>query len=328
MHQVVAKSLLAVLLVPTFLHWMLLAQAPPRSPEALRSILVNVIDSHGAAVRDLTKENFAIFLNGKLAAVTAAQYSLAPHRIIVLLDVSGSMNGKRGSGKWRIAEEAVRDLLQQSQVDVQIAMVTFSDEVHEISDFSQSRAAILNWLQQNPDEPPKLTRKHTALFDATIEALKLFGDARPGDAIYAITDGNENASDSSARQTQHVLLLSGVRLFTLLFARPFGSPQAWQERTDDFVGMVRDSGGLAFELMGHRIPGVPLDAEYSYNDNRETVKAYTTELDTQISGYWTLELTAPASQGKSKIRVTVTDHTGRERKDIVVVYPHILLSAN
>lgn len=330
MHGVVTKSLLAALLVQIYFPGTQLEQAPQNSLEATRTILVNVINSHGNAVRDLTKENFAVFLDGKQAAVTAARYSLSPRRIVVLLDVSGSMYGTRGSGKWHIAEEAVRDLLQQTQSDVSIALVTFASEVHEMFDFSQDRTAILNWLQENSDRPPRLKRKETALFDATVRALKLLGDAQPGDAIYAITDGEENASHVSARQAERVLLQSGVRLFTLLFARPGAVLRSsWQEGEDTFVGMVRDSGGFVFELMGHRIPGVPWDAEYTYDgDNRENVKVYTAELDTQITGYWVLELRSLVSVGKKKIKLAVTDRTGRERKDVVVAYPRLLLSAD
>src|SRR2546421_7672124 len=79
-----------------------------------RSILVNVLDRNGNAVRDLTKENFLVKINKQPAAVVDAGYSLAARRIVVLLDMSGSMGGTRGTEKWKIARETVEDLFAQT----------------------------------------------------------------------------------------------------------------------------------------------------------------------------------------------------------------------
>jgi hypothetical protein len=322
----VTRSFLAVLLTQTHLCQCVAEQAPTNSLEATRPVIVNVLDPRGNAVRDLIKENFTVSLNGKPVAVSSARYSLAPRRIVVLLDISASMDDAKSSGKWLIAAEAVRDLLQQTQADVPIAMVTFAREVHTVFDFPQGRAAILNWLQENPDRPPKLKKKGTALFDAILEAVKLLGNDQPGGAIYAITDGGENASHALTQQTEHVLLQSGARLFALLIDRSF-APPVEQQAGYAFQWMVIDSGGFAFELPG------PFDAEhayhYDYDDNsREKVMTYTAELNTQIHGYWALELVAPASLKTSKVKLAVTGLTGKERKDVVVTYPRLLLSSN
>ena len=74
-----------------------------------RSILVNVLDRSGNAVRDLTNNNFRVKVNGRPAAISGASYSLAPRRIVVLLDMSGSMGGEKDGKKWQIAREAVQD---------------------------------------------------------------------------------------------------------------------------------------------------------------------------------------------------------------------------
>jgi len=319
--------MLAVFLFATFLNHASTGQVSPNPALASRSVIANVIDSHGNPVRDLTNDNFAIFLNGKPAAVTTARYTLAPRRIVVLLDVSGSMFGQTNSGKWRIAEEAVRDLLAQTESDVPIAMLTFAGGVQNTFNFSRDRTAIQNWIQENADEPPRLKKRKTALFDGIIGALKLIGDAEPGDAIYAITDGGENTSEISARQAKSTLLRSGVRLFVLLFAGIHAS--ADQAAEDAFLEMIRDSGGFAFKLVGRRVPGVPYEPEYTYDTkNREDLKAYTTELNIQVNGFWALDVNFPASAKNGNVKLVVSDSKGRERKDVVVTYPRILTSAN
>jgi hypothetical protein len=95
-------------------------------PSEKRSVLVNVIDAHGNAIRDLTKENFHVRVNGKPVVVLDARYSLAPRRIVLLLDMSVSMTVDTESGQWRIAREAADDLLAETPAEVPIAMLTFS----------------------------------------------------------------------------------------------------------------------------------------------------------------------------------------------------------
>lgn len=321
----IVRSFLTGLLLQACLHHSLLAQAPSNSPDATRSLVVNVVDSRGVPIRDLTSENFALLLNGKPAVVTNAQYRIASHRIVVLLDVSGSMLGATSSGKWRLAVEAVRDLLLEVDSHVPIAMVTFASGIQETLDFGQGRTAILNWLVQNADRPPKIKKKRTALFDAIASALRLLDSPQTGDAIYAITDGADNASGFTAQTMEEDLLKSGVRLFSLLFIGPVDPQEA--EAEDSFAGMIQDSGGQAFVVPGFRIHGVPWDAQYNYDRvTRENLKAYTTDLNIQINGFWTLGLIGPISFPKSKVKLVVTDSTKKELKNVIVTYPHILLS--
>ena len=69
------------------------AQPSPSVPS--RSILVNVLDRDGNAIRDLTKDSFHVKINKQPVVVLGADYDLAPRRIVVLLDMSGSMGGRR-----------------------------------------------------------------------------------------------------------------------------------------------------------------------------------------------------------------------------------------
>jgi hypothetical protein len=110
-----AKSFLTTLILLALFSSGLAQQAPnPEATPATRPVLVNVFDLHGKAVRDLTKDNFRVRVNGKPAVVLDARYSLAPRRIVVLLDMSGSMAGESDNKKWRIAREAVEDFLAQT----------------------------------------------------------------------------------------------------------------------------------------------------------------------------------------------------------------------
>jgi uncharacterized protein with von Willebrand factor type A (vWA) domain len=71
-----------------------LAAAQTAPTQTTRSLLVNALDRNGNAVRNLTKDSFRVKVNGHAAALLDAHYNLAPRRIVVLLDMSGSMAGE------------------------------------------------------------------------------------------------------------------------------------------------------------------------------------------------------------------------------------------
>jgi Mg-chelatase subunit ChlD len=235
------KFFLSIVILATFLPSGFSQQAQ-KVPSEKRSVLVNVIDAHGNAVRDLTKDNFHVRVNGKPAVVLDARYSLAPRRIVLLLDMSGSMIAETASGKWRIAREAADDLLAETPAEMPIAMLTFSRKVGDVFDFSQGRAAIAKWLKEGPGRRSNL-QGGTALFDAILEGLKLLQPVQPGDAVYAITDGGDNVSHALADGTELALLQSDVRLFAFLFADHDVDPVE-QEGRRFFLSMVADTGGL------------------------------------------------------------------------------------
>jgi Mg-chelatase subunit ChlD len=71
-----------------------------------------------------------------------SNYSIAPRRIVVLLDTSGSMASETYSAKWQIARQTLATLLSQSPPEVQIAMLTFSSQVNDVIDFSLGRTGV------------------------------------------------------------------------------------------------------------------------------------------------------------------------------------------
>jgi hypothetical protein len=56
----------------------------------------------------------------------------------------------------------------------------------------------------------------TALFDSIDQALSLFQITQLGDAIYLVTDGEDNKSQVSIRKLKEKLAVHGVRVFVFL----------------------------------------------------------------------------------------------------------------
>jgi hypothetical protein len=297
------------------------AQPAPKQP-ARRSLLVNVLDRNGNAVRDLTKDNFQITVNGRSAALLDAHYSLAPRRIVVLLDMSGSMAGQSEKNKkWRIAREALDELLTETPADVQVALLTFSSHVHDVFDFAQGRSSITAWLKSGPSQRSDI-KGTTAFYDAVVAAAKLLQPARPGDAIYAITDAGDNSSHASQTDTRRLLLLAGIRLFLFMFAEPNPFDQ---EQVDSALKLAHETGGFVFGVTGQR--GFHwFDFNYDQSEStHDRIKLYTRELNIQVNGFYALQLdTPPLTKKSSKVSLQIVDDIGKVRKDVASTYQRAL----
>jgi hypothetical protein len=300
------------------------AKGPANSPPVMRSIVVSVFDARGSAIAQLSKESFRVRLNGKPVAVLDARYSVAPRRIVILLDMSGSMIGD--NPKWMIARDAVEDLLAQAPADAPVAMLTFAGGTQDVFDFPQGHKAIAKWLEGGPTQRPSLKQPaRTALFDGILEALRLLGAVQPGDAIYAITDGGENASHASAAKARAAILQSGTRLFTFLFAEDL--EPVWQrEYRNFFLSIVDDSGGLSCGVAERPFRSW-FDIEYAYGkDAREKAKLCTQGVGAQVRGSWTLDIETPPPERSRKVRLEVVSSEGRARKDVGIAYPRFLFA--
>lgn len=298
-----------------------------QSPAATRSLLINVLDRHGNPVRDLTRDKFRVRLNGKPATIVDAIYSVLPRRIVVLLDVSGSMEGSRSSKKWNIAVEAAEAVLRESPADISIALVTFSNQVHDVFDFKQNRSSMLAWFQQDLTRRPKVDLR-TALKDSIVTSLKLLQPPQAGDAIYVITDGGDNLSKHSTSTTNTALSNAGVRLFAFLFAE---SLPTGEERLgfDDLWELTRNSGGFVFGVRGEPLN---LGAVYSNDDltyengdrMKEGLRVFTQALNIQVNGFYTVHIAGEVPRKEIKVRLEVVDSVGKARKDVVCIYPRLM----
>jgi Mg-chelatase subunit ChlD len=286
------------------------------------SLLVSVIDSHGNAIPDLTKDNFRVKVSGQSATVAEASYGRAARRIVVLLDMSGSMAGEsERNKKWPIARDAVEDLLTETPANVQIALITFSSEVHDIFDFSQDRASIMAWLKRGPSQRSDVKGRR-ALYDAAVAATTLFQSPRAGDAIYAVTDGGDNSSNVSPTDTRTRLLRAGIRFFLFLFAEPHPPVR---EELESVLKLTHETGGFVFGVTGER----RLDSfEFNYDDGtatRDRIKQYTRALNIQVDGFYTVQLDTPSlTKTLNKVSLEIVDGNKKRRKDAAWTYQRIL----
>ncbi|HKS97158.1 MAG TPA: vWA domain-containing protein, partial [Terriglobia bacterium] len=128
------------------------------------------------------------------------------------------------------------------------ALMVFSEGIKDKVGFAQGSAALVKKLNDLPGELkliPKYERK-TALYDAVLVALDELNPPRQEDAIYVITDGEDNRSHAKPSEAESALLAAGVRLFTLLLYDPTmrrGRPVGNVWEADDLVRVAKHTGG-------------------------------------------------------------------------------------
>ncbi len=166
-------------------------------------------------------------------------YTKRHTNVYLVVDTSGSMRGEKLSQ----AQEALHAFLDQIRGDVErvgmIEFATWPSTVVQLGDLGANRAL----LERQVDE--LVASGDTALLDAVYEAylqLQNLGDTERINAIVAMTDGRENASDLSLRQLVRELERES-RVPIVIFCIAYGRDadiRTLQEIAEPTGGQVRE----------------------------------------------------------------------------------------
>ncbi|MEO8662561.1 MAG: VWA domain-containing protein [Bryobacteraceae bacterium] len=191
------------------------AVGPPEAPFVLRVtsdlvlLDVSVKSGSGERISGLTKENFKVYEDGKLQALTHFSTEDVPVTAGLVMDTSGSMRAKRPE-----VITAAMVFIGASNPKDEIFVVQFSDSaklslpenIPFSSDVSQLRNAL--W-KGTPDG-------RTALNDAIILALKhLEMGRRDRRALVLVSDGGDNSSLHNAGDVLQAVLESRATIYTI-----------------------------------------------------------------------------------------------------------------
>jgi hypothetical protein len=269
-----------------------------------QTVPVTVTDTTGKPVLGLTASHFVGQLRGAPITVLSASSDTNPPKIALLLDASGSMVDE--SEVWRPALTIARDLVDRLAPGPPLAFFVFASHVDKMVDFTPKREPVLQQIDELQAGRKVLSKgfRRTSLWDTVIEAFKSFGTPRVGDAIYAITDGGDNASDANLAKVEKALLTGGVRFFAILTPPHRGTvPPEEQYGATVLNEIAQATGGFMMKSYNGRFGrplgsdqlGVELDLLYSW-----TLHFYRLELQPMRpidkARDWRLEIVDP-SQG-------------------------------
>ncbi|MEW6736686.1 MAG: VWA domain-containing protein [Acidobacteriota bacterium] len=163
--------------------------------------------SNGTYVTDLKKEEFTINEDGNNQEIVFFATVTEPFQVVLLLDTSGSTEEKLAQ-----IQSAAKTFVDQLQQGDRIKVISFDDEIYQLSDFTNDRATLKKAIDT------ARAGQGTKLYDAVQLALRALGKVQGRKAIVLFTDGVDFRSDS-ARQDDNLRAVeeSGVVVYPIRF---------------------------------------------------------------------------------------------------------------
>jgi VWFA-related protein len=175
------------------------------APQLLR-FNASVLDRHGRAIRGMRESDFTVWENGVERRVTNVSPANEPFNLVLLLDVSGSVEERMD-----FIRKAARDFLRTTSPQDRISIISFRDDIQIISDFSTDRQLLSKKLDEID------AGGGTALYDAMgyvlAEPLKRLRGERT--AIVVMSDGDDNKSFLPFPAILEALTESGALVYPL-----------------------------------------------------------------------------------------------------------------
>jgi VWFA-related protein len=168
---------------------------------------VSVADHSGQLVPDLPQNDFRVYDNGRLQQIRDFAYRDIPVTVGLVMDSSSSMGPKRAT-----AIVAALSFVRQSNPQDQIFVVDFNGKVSFSlpmlfsSDAQRLREALLGLPCEG----------RTALYDAIATAAQRLSEgSRDKRALIVVSDGGDNASRRTFKQTLEVVQHSNAIVYTI-----------------------------------------------------------------------------------------------------------------
>jgi VWFA-related protein len=175
------------------------------APQLLR-LNASVTDRNGRAIGDMKRADFTVYENGIERDVTEVVPTSEPFNLVLLLDVSGSVEERMD-----FIRKAGRDFLRTASRQDRISIISFRDDIQIISDFTTDRQLLSKKLDEID------AGGGTALYDALgfvlADTLKRLRGERT--AVVILSDGDDNKSFVPFAALSEAIMESGALIYPL-----------------------------------------------------------------------------------------------------------------
>ena len=186
------------------------AKAPGPVCQRLDAILLrfnaSVTDRNGRAIGGMSEADFTVYEDGVERRVTNVVPTNEPFNLVLLLDVSGSVEERID-----FIRKAARDFLNTASPQDRIAIISFRDDIQIISDFSTDRRMLSKKLDDI--DAGGATALYDALGYVLADTLKKLRGERT--AIVVLSDGDDNKSFVPFPAILEAITESGALIYPL-----------------------------------------------------------------------------------------------------------------
>ncbi len=314
----VRSSALAFTVICSALVALSAAQSTPASLGQCerRTLVVTVSDKTGP-VMNLDKSNFLVeSKSGKLNVVAARVRRTAP-RVIVVIDLSGSMSER---SKRPVITSLAQGFLEAAPPKAPLGLVTFNHKVKDRMDFSTPRETIIQKLEEIGGKHAKIPLARTALFDALNEVVQMFGEPQSGDFIFLISDGSDNSSHVRSVTVKEQLLEHGVRLYSFAPIENMFQLEVVRTYANDLDDLARETGGRSMTMEN-------LSSTLEWKNSPEVLAR-----DREMGKYmyvlatssYELDVESDRAVPGSPLKLNLVGPDGKQLHDMYSLYPHEL----
>ncbi|HEY1949276.1 MAG TPA: VWA domain-containing protein [Bryobacteraceae bacterium] len=230
------------------------AQEPPTFSTNVKviSVLANVRDKHGAIIRDLTKNDFALLEDGRPQTISYfTRQSDLPLTLGLLIDTSMSqervLDAER-SASFRFLDQILRDNKDHVFiVQFDVAVMTRQELTSSYKDLNDALASV-NTPTRN--EAISGGERGTLLYDAVVAESKDVMQAQHGrKALIVLTDGDDNGSDATLADSIDAAQRADTLVYSIYFSDSgFGG----RDGRGVLERLSRETGGGFFEVSKKR----------------------------------------------------------------------------
>lgn len=285
------------------------------NPCVRRTVAVTVSNGDSKPVTGLAPENFQATFRHHPIKVLSVNSNDKPSRVFLILDASGSM--AQDAKIWRAYIAVAEEVLDRLPVTTLLGFMVFNDHVDLTVPLSSDRRVIRRQLERFRSQRPIGS---TALLDTLRAAALQFGQPMPGDSIYAVTDGDDDASRIGIDNVEEVLLGRGIRLFSFsIKSKGYLPPQLRWERGPT-PALVEVTGG--FSIL---IPASRAEALFEVGKDTPDQNSDRTLLSQQLTLISTFELVeVELPEALHKLENWDLRTAGMAGSDWIVKFPHKL----
>jgi len=175
------------------------------APQLIK-VNASVTDGNGRAIANMRLSDFAVYEDGAERKVVDVTPTTEPFNLILLLDVSGSVEERID-----FIRKAARDFLRTASPQDRIAITSFRDDIQIISDFTTDRALLSKKLDDI--DAGGATALYDALGYSLVDTLKPLRGERT--AIVILSDGDDNKSFVPFPSILEATIESGALIYPL-----------------------------------------------------------------------------------------------------------------
>jgi Ca-activated chloride channel family protein len=173
---------------------------------ALARVQARVTDRNGRAVSGLTAKDFTVTEDGAERAVREVTPTSAPFNLVLLLDVSGSVEERID-----FIRKAALNFLGTASPQDRIAIVSFRDDVQLVSDFTADRHLLSERIKDI--QAGGATSLYDALGYSLVDTMRPLRGERTG--IVILSDGDDNRSFLSFASILETVYETGAIIYPL-----------------------------------------------------------------------------------------------------------------